>query len=130
MAAKCLKYVGTFKSFKGSYFDWGKILPKHDYFFFLLVICSLQETIAGNTQFRFSKLYFSCQYKFVMLNAVLPFPTRNAFGRTQAALVMLRGTWGFTFDHFPTFGIIPLGKEGGSQVGSDERLWVLLLLPE
>lgn len=60
-----------------------------DYFFFLLVIYSHQEIVAGTTHFGVSKLCLSCRCKFVMCNAVLPFPTQNAFGRTRAALVML-----------------------------------------
>lgn len=73
--------------FKGSYFGWGKILPKHN-LLFLLVIYSHQEIAAGNTHFGVNKLCFSCRYKLVMCSAVLPFPAGNAFGRAQAALVM------------------------------------------
>lgn len=57
--------------------------------FFLLVICSYQEIVAGNIHFGVSKLYVSCQYKLVTCSAVLPFPPRNASGRTLTALVML-----------------------------------------
>lgn len=60
MAAKCLKCVGTFKRFKGNYFGWREILPKQDYFFFLLVFCSHQEIVAENIQFGVSKLFSSC----------------------------------------------------------------------
>lgn len=75
MAAKCLKCVGTSKRFKGNYVGRREILPKHDCFVFVLVICSHQEIVAGNTHFGVSKLYIVCQYKLVMCSAVLPFPT-------------------------------------------------------
>lgn len=109
----------------------GEILPKHDYFFFLLVICSHQEIVAGNTHFGVSKLYISCQYKFVTCSAVLPFPTWNAFGRSQAALVIL------SEEALRVLPLIPfycwnhhVGKREGAQVGSGEKLWVLLLTSE
>lgn len=69
------------------------------FFFFLLVIYSHEEIAAGNAHFGVSKLCLSCQYKFVMCSAVLPFPTQNAFGRAQAALVMLSEE---------TLGVLPL----------------------
>lgn len=124
MAAKCLKYVGTFKRFKGNCFGQGK-------FFFLLVICSYQEIVAGNIHFGVSKLYISCQYKLVTCSAVLPFPPRNASGRTLTALVMLSEE---ALRVLPLITFLLLEpshwEKRGAQVGSGEKLWVLLFISE
>lgn len=99
MAAKCLKCVRTFRRFKGNYFGRRGKFCQSTTAFFLLVIYSHQEIAAGNAHFGVSKSCLSCQYKFVMCSAVLSFLTQNAFGRAQAALVILSEE---------TLGVLPL----------------------
>lgn len=99
--------------------------------FFFLVICSHQEIVAGNTQFGVSKLYISCQYKLVICSAILPFPPQNASGRTEAALMMLSEE-ALRVLPLITFLLLESShwEKREAQVGSGEKLWVLLFISE
>lgn len=131
MAAKCLKCVGTFKRFRGNWFWSEGNFAKAQLLFYFLVIFSHQEIVAGNTDFGVSKLYISCQYKLVICSAVLPFPPQNASGRTEAALVMLSEE-ALRVLPLITFLLLESShwEKREAQVGSGEKLWVLLFISE